>query len=100
MTRRFYPPCLPQRKELAFAAKTFNSIEINATFYSLHRPESFVRWAAEPPDDFLFAPSLYHQHAPIEFRRATTTYRDAPRAPRRACMCRYRRLVALDEPDL
>ena len=51
----FYPPGLPQRKELSFAAETFNSIEINGTFYCLQQPESFARWAAETPDDFVFA---------------------------------------------
>jgi uncharacterized protein YecE (DUF72 family) len=51
----FYPPKLPQRSELAFAAKSFNSIEINGTHYSLQRPEYFTQWAAETPDDFVFA---------------------------------------------
>jgi uncharacterized protein YecE (DUF72 family) len=30
-------------------------VEINGTFYSLQRPESFAAWAAATPDDFLFA---------------------------------------------
>jgi uncharacterized protein YecE (DUF72 family) len=51
----FYPPKLPQRSELAFAAKNFNSIEINGTHYSLQRPEYFAQWAAETPEDFAFA---------------------------------------------
>jgi uncharacterized protein YecE (DUF72 family) len=51
----FYPPKLPQRDELTFAAKTFNSIEINGTHYSLQRPEYFAHWAAETPEDFVFA---------------------------------------------
>ena len=51
----FYPPKLPQCSELAFAAKNFNSIEINGTRYSLQRPEYFAQWAAETPDDFVFA---------------------------------------------
>jgi uncharacterized protein YecE (DUF72 family) len=51
----FYPAKLAQRKELAFAAETFSSVEINGTFYSLQRPSSFARWAAETPDDFQFA---------------------------------------------
>jgi Protein of unknown function DUF72 len=44
-----------ERSELAFAAKNFNSIEINGTHYSLQRPEYFAQWAAETPDDFVFA---------------------------------------------
>ena len=51
----FYPPKLPQRTELAFAAENFNSTEINGTHYSLQRPECFTQWASETPDDFIFA---------------------------------------------
>ncbi len=51
----FYPPKLQQRRELEYAAESFNTVEINGTFYSLQRPESFRRWAAETPDDFVFA---------------------------------------------
>ncbi|GIL40487.1 DUF72 domain-containing protein [Roseiterribacter gracilis] len=51
----FYPPKLPQKRELAYAASQVNSIEINGTFYSLQRPSSFERWRDETPDDFLFA---------------------------------------------
>lgn len=52
---KFYPDGLPQRRELAYAAECFGSIEINGTFYGLQRPESFGRWRAETPDDFVFA---------------------------------------------
>jgi uncharacterized protein YecE (DUF72 family) len=51
----FYPEDLKQKLELEYASKTFNSIEINGTFYSLQRPPSFERWAAETPDDFVFS---------------------------------------------
>ena len=51
----FYPEGLPQRRELAFAGEAFRAVEINGTFYSLQRPEYFVHWAAETPDDFIFA---------------------------------------------
>ena len=51
----FYPPGLQQRRELEFASRLFSSIEINGTFYSLQRPDSFRQWAAETPDDFIFA---------------------------------------------
>jgi uncharacterized protein YecE (DUF72 family) len=51
----FYPKGLPQKKELAHAASTFRSIEINGTFYSMQRSESFAHWAEETPDDFVFA---------------------------------------------
>jgi uncharacterized protein YecE (DUF72 family) len=52
---RFYPAGLPQKRELAFAAERFASIEINGTFYSLQRPSSFAAWAEATPEDFVFA---------------------------------------------
>jgi uncharacterized protein YecE (DUF72 family) len=51
----FYPKGLPQRRELEYAASMFPSVEINRTFYSLQRPESFAAWAAATPEDFVFA---------------------------------------------
>jgi len=51
----FFPRGLPQRDELAFAARHFSSIEINGTFYRLQRPESFARWAQAVPPGFVFA---------------------------------------------
>ena len=51
----FYPPKLPQSKELEFAARTFGAIEINATFYGRQSPKSWAAWAAAVPDEFQFA---------------------------------------------
>lgn len=51
----FYPAKLPQRTELAFASRVLNTIEINGSFYSLQRPESYRRWRAETPANFLFS---------------------------------------------
>lgn len=51
----FYPLGLPQKKELAHASSVFRSIEINGTYYGLQRPEIFARWAAQTPDDVVFA---------------------------------------------
>ena len=53
--KAFYPAGLAQPRELAYMAEHLTSIEINGTFYSLQRPESFARWAAETPDGFQFA---------------------------------------------
>ncbi|MBY4630992.1 DUF72 domain-containing protein [Rhizobium croatiense] len=52
---QFYPEDLPQKQELSYAARHFPSIEINGTFYSLQRSESFGRWRDETPEDFVFA---------------------------------------------
>ncbi len=51
----FYPQGLPQRRELAYAAGLFATIEINGTFYSLQRPERFAEWHAATPRGFVFA---------------------------------------------
>jgi uncharacterized protein YecE (DUF72 family) len=51
----FYPEGLPQKQELAYAASHLSSIEINGTYYGTQKPESFARWHAETPDDFVFA---------------------------------------------
>ena len=52
---KFYPEGLPQKRELAYAAERFNSIELNGSFYSLQRPSSYARWRDDVPDDFVFA---------------------------------------------
>ncbi|MGV7164561.1 DUF72 domain-containing protein [Xanthomonas citri] len=51
----FYPAGLAQRRELEYAAGCFPSVEINGSFYSLQRPESFQRWHDETPEDFVFS---------------------------------------------
>lgn len=51
----FYPPGLRQADELAFASRAFPSIELNGSFYSLMRPQSYRAWRDAVPDDFVFA---------------------------------------------
>jgi uncharacterized protein YecE (DUF72 family) len=50
-----YPPGLPQRLWLARYASEFPSVELNATFYRLPRPEAVERWRAGTPAGFRFA---------------------------------------------
>lgn len=50
----FYPQGLAQRRELEYASGHFPTIEINGTFYSLQRPESFAQWYDQTPDNFEF----------------------------------------------
>ncbi|WP_083260050.1 DUF72 domain-containing protein [Cellulosimicrobium cellulans] len=52
---RFYPPGLPQRRELEHVASVFPSVELNGSFYSLQRPSSFVAWREQTPGGFTFA---------------------------------------------
>jgi uncharacterized protein YecE (DUF72 family) len=51
----FYPPKHPQKRELEYASRSLNTIEINGTFYSLQLPSSFQKWYSETPDDFVFS---------------------------------------------
>jgi uncharacterized protein YecE (DUF72 family) len=51
----FYPRGLVQKDELAFAARTFPTIEINGSFYALQRSESWVAWREAVPRGFIFA---------------------------------------------
>ena len=51
----FYPEDLSQKKELHYASRQLNSIEINGSFYSLQRPSSWKQWYEETPDDFVFS---------------------------------------------
>lgn len=51
----FYPEKLAQRRELEYASRQLNSIELNGTFYSLQRPKSYLEWSKETPDDFVFS---------------------------------------------
>ncbi len=51
----FYPGGLPQKRELEFASRALSSIEINGTFYSTFKPDSWRKWHDETPDDFVFS---------------------------------------------
>ena len=51
----FYPPGLPQRRELEHLSRRMNAVEINGSFYSLQRPERYRAWFDETPENFLFA---------------------------------------------
>jgi uncharacterized protein YecE (DUF72 family) len=51
----FFPRDLPHKRELEYASRQFNSIEINGSFYSLQRPSSYAAWYDATPDDFMFS---------------------------------------------
>lgn len=51
----FYPPGLPQARELAHASRQLTTIEINGTFYGPQKPASYRRWYDETPEDFVFS---------------------------------------------
>jgi uncharacterized protein YecE (DUF72 family) len=51
----FYPEDLPQSKFLSFYSRALGACEINATFYRLQKPETFIRWVEDVPHSFRFA---------------------------------------------
>lgn len=51
----FYPRGLVQRRELEYIGESFSTVEINGSFYSLQRPDSYRRWRDSVPDGFVFA---------------------------------------------
>jgi len=51
----FYPENLAQRLELSFASRAFPTIELNGSFYSLQRPESYQTWYEETAANFVFS---------------------------------------------
>jgi uncharacterized protein YecE (DUF72 family) len=51
----FYPKDLAQKRELEFASRALTSIEINGTYYSTFKPDSWRKWRDETPDGFVFA---------------------------------------------
>ena len=53
--KTFYPPGWPQSRELEYASRVLRSVELNGSFYSLQRPESYQAWYEATPDDFIFA---------------------------------------------
>ncbi len=51
----FYPAGLAQRRWLTHYEERFDSVEVNATFYGLLRPNVFSAWARDAPPGFVFA---------------------------------------------
>jgi uncharacterized protein YecE (DUF72 family) len=52
---KFYPDKLSQKKELEYASSKLTSIEINGTYYSGFKIDTWMKWRDETPDDFVFA---------------------------------------------
>lgn len=50
-----YEPGLPQRRWLERYAETFDTVELNASFYRLPSADQFAAWAKRTPPGFAFA---------------------------------------------
>jgi len=51
----FYPPGLPASRWLERYASSFDTVEVNTTFYRLPSRDAVARWVAQTPDGFVFA---------------------------------------------
>ena len=51
----FYPAGLVQRRELEYASRQLNSIEINGTYYGTQKPATYAKWRDETPEGFVFS---------------------------------------------
>jgi uncharacterized protein YecE (DUF72 family) len=54
--KNFYPRGI--KDELTYYSTQFNSIELNATFYNMPKPEQVVTWREKTPGDFRFFPKI------------------------------------------
>jgi len=52
---RFYPAELPTSRWFGHYALTFDTVEINNSFYRLPPPETFAKWREQAPPHFLYA---------------------------------------------
>ncbi|HET6782407.1 MAG TPA: DUF72 domain-containing protein [Pseudoxanthomonas sp.] len=51
----FYPAGLVQRRELEYASRQLNSIEVNGTYYGVQKPATYAKWRDETPQGFVFS---------------------------------------------
>lgn len=53
--KTFYPSGLPKTKQLQYMSRTLTAVEVNATYYSSFKPDTFAKWRDETPDGFVFS---------------------------------------------
>lgn len=51
----FYPAGLPHSRELHYASRQLTAIEVNGTFYSTFKRDTFAKWRDETPEGFVFS---------------------------------------------
>ncbi len=75
----FYPR--GTKDELSYYSTQFNSIELNATFYGMPKPEQVIEWKNKTPSGFKFFPkitnSVSHYKRLINIKEPVSTFCDA-----------------------
>lgn len=51
----FYPAGLPQRRELEFASRHMDAIEVNGTYYRPQSAATYAKWRDASPEGFVFS---------------------------------------------
>ena len=89
----FYPPRLASKEWLRFYARSFDTVEVNTTFYRLPRAASVARWVGESPPGFTFAVKVSRyithikrllevpQHLPLLYQRIAPLVRSPKLGP-------------------
>ncbi len=76
--KNFYPRST--KDELTYYSRQFNSIELNATFYSMPGRDQVITWKDKAPDNFRFFPkvtqSISHMRRLNDVQALTTEYCD------------------------
>lgn len=64
--KRFYPRDIIRGGKLGYYASVFDCLEVNTTFYRMHKPATFVKWADSVPPGFQFTFKMWGEvtHAP------------------------------------
>ena len=53
--KSFYPEKLAKARQLHYATRQVPTIEVNGTYYSSFKEPTFIKWAREAPDGFIYA---------------------------------------------
>jgi uncharacterized protein YecE (DUF72 family) len=51
----FYPAGLSKAKQLEYASRKMTAVEVNATYYSSFKPDTFAKWRDATPPGFVFS---------------------------------------------
>jgi uncharacterized protein YecE (DUF72 family) len=51
----FYPKGWSTARELEYASRKLTAIEVNGTYYSTQKPETFAKWREQTPSGFVFS---------------------------------------------
>lgn len=50
----FYPAGLPKARQMDYMSRKMTAVEVNATYYSSFKPDTFAKWREASPDGFMF----------------------------------------------